>query len=404
MHLDAPTLIILTSGIAIVASLWLASEWGRGREEPLLHWSAGFALIAFGCIISLTRLSGDYRLGVWFSYGALIAAHALFLRGNILLVGRQPKVWWAFGIPVWVVSFLIVPDLGRAESIVLVVSLTVAVQAFASAWILLKAPSSQRSLRLLCVIFTFHGVVYIARAALLGVPGGFINIGRFEGFAISAVLFEGIIVSILFCILLVFVISERREAVLVALADRDPLTGAFNRRAFVTGAKRNLPSAANASDETDTALLLFDLDNFKALNDAHGHTLGDTVLKLFADIAHSIFNAGTIFARLGGEEFAALVPRTTLAQAEVQAAQLLKTFADTCAIVDGRVVNATVSAGLCMSKLGSGRLDTMMEKADKALYEAKRCGRNQVKKALGLDQEPGYQPALTASPSIALML
>lgn len=398
MNIDAPTLILLTSGITAISAISLASEWRRGREPALAAWSASFALVATGCALSLLRLSGSYTWGIWFTHGTLVMAHALFLRGSYALVNRRPGRWWLGGILFWALCYGLPADFGSAPPLVLVNSITVGLYALACAVVLLRAPEASGNLRMLGVVFAVHASAYAIRSALVGVPGGFVSIGRFEGFAISAVLFEGLLVAVSLTVLMVCVIRERRESALAALAQIDPLTGAFNRRAFMAEASGQL-SVAKGGTAAPVSLLLFDLDNFKALNDAHGHSLGDVVLKRFSELAPRLLSREAVFARLGGEEFAALLPQTDLAQAESQAWAIVRAFENDCAVVGGRTVGATVSVGAYTDRMGQSRLEEMIEAADAALYDAKRRGRNQVRSAEPLNQSmaPANQPIPTSS-------
>lgn len=384
MNIDAPTLILLTSGITAISAISLAGEWWKGREAPLMAWSTAFALVAVGCALSLLRLSGSYVVGVWFTHGTLVMAHALFLRGSFALVNRQPGRWWLAGIPLWALCLGLPPDFGSAPALVFVNSATVGLYALACAVVLVRAREASGNVRILGAVFAIHAVAYAIRSALVGVQGGFVSIGRFEGFAISAMLFEGILVAVSLTVLMVCVIRERRESQLAMLAHIDPLTGAFNRRAFLAEAGHHL-CPVNGRPATPVSLLLFDLDHFKALNDTYGHSLGDDVLKRFSELARCHLREGAVFARLGGEEFAALLPRTSVAQAESMGWAIVRSFARECAVVEGRTVSATVSVGACTGSAGSSRVEEMIEAADAALYDAKRRGRNQVRVAVTAD-------------------
>jgi diguanylate cyclase (GGDEF)-like protein len=151
-----------------------------------------------------------------------------------------------------------------------------------------------------------------------------------------------------------------------------------NRRAFLEGAERRL----NARPSGAVAFLLFDLDNFKAINDGHGHAMGDRVLRLFAHTLSANLPRDSIVGRLGGEEFAAIVSgpdqQATIAAAE----HVRESFGAAARIVDGVPIAATVSIGLAHADGRPADVEALCECADKALYQAKALGRNRVESAV----------------------
>jgi diguanylate cyclase (GGDEF)-like protein len=130
------------------------------------------------------------------------------------------------------------------------------------------------------------------------------------------------------------------------------------------------------------AFLLFDLDKFKAINDGHGHAMGDRVLRLFAHTLSANLPRDDIAGRLGGEEFAAIVggpdQQATIAAVE----RLRETFAAAARVADGIPIAATVSIGLAHADDRPANIETLCERADKALYRAKALGRNRIETAV----------------------
>jgi diguanylate cyclase (GGDEF)-like protein len=156
----------------------------------------------------------------------------------------------------------------------------------------------------------------------------------------------------------------------------DALTGLPNRRALfeaadALGQDRDLKGDA-------ISVLIFDLDHFKETNDRFGHALGDRVLKLFAATAAKHLNGTSIVARLGGEEFAAILPGADPLEAVGAAEAVRHAFANSAAFVDGLPVGATVSVGAASDVGVAGDLNALFRQADAALYVAKRAGRNRV--------------------------
>lgn len=151
----------------------------------------------------------------------------------------------------------------------------------------------------------------------------------------------------------------------------DALTGLLNRRALFD---RYGDGAVGAH----TAVIAFDLDNFKTVNDRYGHAAGDAVLKAFAQVLADHAPAMACVARLGGEEFAVVLDRTPPDRAERVAERIRATFAAQLIPAAGRPISCTVSAGIAFGSADGVHFDALLNSADKALYISKREGRNRI--------------------------
>jgi two-component system, sensor histidine kinase LadS len=173
-------------------------------------------------------------------------------------------------------------------------------------------------------------------------------------------------------------ITERKslEDKLVKLATTDSLTGIWNRRYFRSLAKRELDRTNRYGGEL--ALIMIDLDHFKKINDTYGHAVGDEALKMVAGTGHATLRRIDIFARYGGEEFVIALPETPLEQAVQVAERLRLTLAETPITTENGHLHITVSIGLTITGPGSTDLNTLIQQADEALYQAKDNGRNRV--------------------------
>lgn len=151
----------------------------------------------------------------------------------------------------------------------------------------------------------------------------------------------------------------------------DPLSGLLNRRGFAS-------SRSSALLETE-AVILFDLDNFKQVNDRYGHAAGDLAIQKFADILRSHGRPNDPKARLGGEEFAMVMSRVSLQEARSVAERVLAAFAALDIVAEeGERFRCTASAGIAFGEAKGARFEHVMSRADGALYSAKRAGRNRV--------------------------
>lgn len=171
--------------------------------------------------------------------------------------------------------------------------------------------------------------------------------------------------------------QHMRQERLQTEAATDALTGLPNRRAFAAAA--GLEIARARGQQSPLAVLSLDLDRFKQVNDQHGHANGDLVLMEMARLLRDIMREGDMAARLGGEAFAALLPGTTLRQAEAVAERIRQRVAATpVAMNDGRSLSITASIGVAQYHDSERDLDPAMERADQALYRAKAGGRIRV--------------------------
>ncbi|HEX6736034.1 MAG TPA: GGDEF domain-containing protein [Azonexus sp.] len=174
--------------------------------------------------------------------------------------------------------------------------------------------------------------------------------------------------------------NEKARLALETLANRDGLTGLFNRRHFMVAAEAELHRAQRY--RRPVTIGMADLDYFKKLNDTYGHAAGDAVLRAFAALLQEALRQSDLVCRYGGEEFAFLFPEITV----TEAARLAERFRAVCTdydirLPDGRVVRVTFSMGLADASESS--LEAALNRADAALYEAKHQGRNRVVVASG---------------------
>lgn len=159
---------------------------------------------------------------------------------------------------------------------------------------------------------------------------------------------------------------------------RDPLTGLHNRRFFEETATRDAARAARKHEPL--ALVMLDIDHFKAVNDGHGHTVGDLALRHIANLLRGSVRASDLICRFGGEEFVAVIPGASHEAATEAAEQWRRAIeASPIDLGNGAALRCTVSAGIAVFRPGSGeQLESVLRRADDALYEAKRLGRNRV--------------------------
>ena len=168
----------------------------------------------------------------------------------------------------------------------------------------------------------------------------------------------------------------RQAEALERLASVDGMTGLNNRRHFLVLAESEWSRFRRYG--RPLALLMIDIDLFKSINDTYGHDVGDEVIKAVAGILQKNKRTSDIAGRLGGEEFALILPEATLDSALTAAERLRQLVADGAINVEGHRLSVTISIGASAGDADMSGVDELLKQADIALYEAKRSGRNRV--------------------------
>jgi diguanylate cyclase (GGDEF)-like protein len=170
------------------------------------------------------------------------------------------------------------------------------------------------------------------------------------------------------------------ELELRLIAQVDHLTGALTRRGFVDQAQREMERTLRYGRAS--SLIMIDVDHFKRVNDTYGHSIGDQVLKQIASLAETTLRPCDLFGRLGGEEFALLMPETSGAAALVVAERLRNTIAEhPMTLHGGGTIHVTASFGVAELSTSFSTLTAWLDRADTMLYAAKSGGRNRTQLA-----------------------
>ncbi|MDR2326306.1 MAG: diguanylate cyclase [Acidovorax sp.] len=204
----------------------------------------------------------------------------------------------------------------------------------------------------------------------------------------------GLALMMLAPIMIACVTATNRALVqrLQLLADQDPLTQLPNRRAFLDAARLTMRRLQGL--QVPCAVLMVDIDHFKSVNDCYGHAMGDMVLVQFGRLLRTHLREHDLLGRMGGEEFALLLPNTAASEAAAVAQRLRAQFAALPIPIPGHAapLYCTVSIGLAEDLHSSTALEDLLGQADRALYRAKRQGRNTVQLFAPTDRKAALHP------------
>ncbi|MEZ7276988.1 GGDEF domain-containing protein [Pseudoalteromonas sp. 68 DY56-GL68] len=215
----------------------------------------------------------------------------------------------------------------------------------------------------------------LLQLGLLVIDG--LNIFTFDFSQILAIiLLSHIVITTLTAMIWPLLMFLESEQILSDLANRDPLTGLLNRRAFLTISNNYLEQANN--NLTELCALMIDIDFFKKVNDQYGHDTGDEALKWVASKIKSQLREGDLIARIGGEEFAVLLTNTSLQKGQTLSERIRVAINSETFIHQQHEIKLSISVGIITHKSGSNNINELLAQADKGLYKAKSNGRNQV--------------------------
>ncbi|MGB0682137.1 MAG: diguanylate cyclase [Magnetovibrionaceae bacterium] len=172
-------------------------------------------------------------------------------------------------------------------------------------------------------------------------------------------------------------LSEERQRELHRLSISDPLTGVYNRRYFMECGDDEQARLKRTPGQM-LAIAMLDIDHFKNINDTHGHAAGDDALRAFSSACLETLREIDVFGRLGGEEFAVILPNSNREGAEIACERLREAASKIVVEGPNGPFGFTVSIGLCLDDTGDSSFEALLGTADEALYEAKEGGRNRV--------------------------
>ena len=391
MDLTLPTTAVILSFALAVASALLLISWLQHRTRPALGlWGAAFALgcIAIGLIGARGHIPNLFSIVVANTF--LAVAYGVMWNAARQFDGRRLLVAASLaGAAVWLAAMLIPAWYGSPAARASLMMLIGIVYTLLTAFELWRSREDDLHSRWPTVaLLVLHAASLPLRVPLVA---GWVG-AQASAHLLTFILLESMLLAMAGAYLFGSLVRERIASGYKRAASVDPLTGVANRRAFLHQGGRLLQRAR--ADGSVHSLLLFDLDQFKTINDEFGHAAGDAVLVTFCSISTAQLRPGDLFGRIGGEEFACLLVGASAADAVIVAERIRFAFEAAEHVSGKRSFGATVSIGLAAGSNELPDLPSLLLSADRALYRAKKDGRNRV-----VEEEPsrGAQPPMFGS-------
>ncbi|NHN76606.1 GGDEF domain-containing protein [Azotobacter chroococcum] len=376
MSLHLPTLFLLNVYVLTLLGCLMLHVWWRSDGESTLGCSAGTLLLAgLGVLVVGLRGRGMDTLSIMLGHMLLQLASGLGWATMRVFVGR--RLWWpgiAGGALLWALLcqwpyFMSTVSLRLTVATLLTIlyTLLAAGELWGARRLLEVAIGPVLALLLVHALFCSGLLLLSGRHDIDWIWGG-LDDGFLTWRLLEAFLF---VIGMAFATLAM--VRERAELRYRAVAYRDPLTDIGNRRAFTVGSEALLVRCA--AEGRPATLLLCDLDHFKRLNDTHGHAMGDAALIAFGRLLALGIRQQDICGRIGGEEFACLLPGAD----ERAALQVAERIRHACSeLLLGTEVRVSVSIGIASTAQAGYELSRLLALGDQALYRAKAKGRNRV--------------------------
>ncbi len=377
MSLDTTTLYLVATMVATMLGAMLL-YFGSQENIPALKWW-GVAYLLGAVSVELSAVAGN-MLGEMLSL-ALNAvgfvACGMVWNASRVFHGRKPNLpGLVLGAVVWIAAVVTLAPEASAMRMTIGAGVVAIYAALTATELWSERRRNLQKRWLTIVVPVMHGFVLMLPILL-----GDLLQPHDDKFSASIWVTAFSIELVLYAVGTVFVIfmlvSERTVTAHKTAASVDPLTGMFNRRGFAEATSRVIEREAKAG--RPVTVLIFDIDHFKSINDRFGHPAGDEILKLFAIVIVNTLRLTDLSGRIGGEEFAALLP-CSLEEGVIAAERVREAFASSGIVVEEGPVDTTVSIGVAGGPAGT-ELEVLLAAADTALYQAKRSGRNRVETA-----------------------
>ena len=365
-----PTLLLLSVAINLLIGglLWAIFRL-RSRQHCFRLWALACMTFAVGTLFAGTRAFIDTP---WIT---VFLAHLFLGLSPLLVLAGRSRHALRLSAACYLLILLLTFQGDPLNARLLTALFSAAIFIFAVYTLSKLDTTPSLPVRILKVLFTMHGVLMMSQALVIGMDWLGLNQAN-TGFVLQLILVNHILLATATTLalpLLAFTHSEQRLRV---MAERDGLTGLYNRRSLFREGIRAFDQATQS--QTQLAVLMLDLDHFKQVNDRWGHAAGDDALRLVARTLKNELRDDDIIGRVGGEEFAMVLRITGDDDVRIITRRLLDTIATNGQEIDGLPLYISASIG-GVEKAGHHKtFADMMIEADAALYNAKDKGRNRA--------------------------
>jgi diguanylate cyclase (GGDEF)-like protein len=395
MHLDVQTLSVVTVFVTALlgALLVFAGLQNRSIRAPM-WWGSAHIINAVGLGFLTSRGAAPTFVTVDLANALILLGYGLTWTGARVFDGRSIRPWLVLLAPAVWMLLCAIPGFNAALNLrVIVVSTTLAVFALMTAdefWRGRDEPLMSRWPSIFVLLA--YAAVLLARVPAILLSPLFAEQALMSSVSFALLAFGTLLFTVVMAFLQLNMTKERTELKHKINSLVDPLSGVANRRAFFDGTAELLQR--QHAEAEPLAVMLFDLDHFKQINDRLGHAVGDTVLQTFARAATSTLGSDTLFARIGGEEFAACMRVGDLDEAFAVADRVRRNFAVAAARFGNADLSPSVSGGVTLGCDPEAQVVELLTIVDRALYRAKERGRNRI------EVEAQVEGTVASAPSI----
>ncbi len=371
---------LLNPGIGLLFATAFFLLWLNRRERYVAYAAGAYTASAIAFLIQdvgpvlpmeLQRLPANLA----FLLTGILFAAAIIKRYALPVPWRTMAITTTISITVFLWFLLVQPSIAARILAISIGAGIIAAMVVKSLWPIDKPYLIDRLLFWVAALAALN--LIIRPVVLLSLGGGFDNyVGFQQSVYWTTVQFSQAMISIIAAISLMVAVAIDQIAELRRQVDDDNLSGLLNRRGFEAKAGAALRRCLD--EDRPVALLIADLDQFKSINDNHGHAVGDAIIAAFGAHVRLIGPPEMVAGRIGGEEFALLVPGAGIETGRQLAEAVRTGLEGACAGRIPATLCPTTSIGLTIGAPGT-TLSALMQEADQALYEAKRTGRNRVR-------------------------
>jgi len=394
--LDVPTLIFVAVCLAATLGLCLIFAWLQQRNVRAFAWWGSAYLIGASSVALWSAPTQLVMVPPVIPAASIFIACGMVWNGVRVFHGRRILPVAIFSGALFWLIFAVLP--GSAAHTIMRIGfgmVVIAAYTFAIAFELGRERRKTHYSKIATIVVPFlHAGIFLLPLGMRALLPEMLAERWLTVFAL-----ESVIYAVGTAIIMLLTVKDQAVAIHRTAANSDPLTGLLNRRAFLENA-RDLCIRQGKKGQHVT-LMMFDLDHFKSINDRFGHAVGDDVLELFARVATTSMRATDIVGRIGGEEFAAIVPGD-LNVAGIIAERVRASFEIAGAMVGEQAIGATVSIGGASSCAPVMEVAQLLGCADDALYRAKRGGRNRFFAATEENATDVVLPAAAKPPAARL--